>query len=104
MVMSTNNAGKVGAPTASQKRMKNVNSSSSGLNNQTNNTASGKNVRSMSLSKRLAMGAGSNNLQHAGNKTIDMSNMHNFQTVEVGGQPQIDLNNTAVVHFNTIMA
>lgn len=58
----------------------------------------------MSLSKRLAMAAGSNNPQSAGNKTIDMSNMHNFQTVEISGQPQIDLNNTAIVQFNTIMA
>ena len=68
------------------------------------NTASGKNVRSMSLSKRLAMAAGSTNPHAAGNKTIDLSNLHNFQTVEVGGPPQTDLNNTAMVQFNTIMA
>lgn len=104
MVMSTNNAaGKTGGgPTASQKGMKNVNSSSSGLHNNTN-TASGKNMRSMSLSKRLAMAAGSNNPRTAGNNTIDMGNLHNFQTVEVGGQP-LDLNDTQMMQFNTIMA
>jgi len=58
MVLTTNNAGKMAqGPTASQTGMKNLNSSSSGLHN---NTASGKNMRSMSLSKRLAMAGGNN--------------------------------------------
>ena len=66
MVLTTNNARKVGPSggaggasgnQASQKGMKNMNSSSSGLQ-ANNNTATGKNMRSMSLSKRLAMACG----------------------------------------------
>ena len=87
MVLTTNNAGKAGAaansgaPTASQKGMKNLVSSSSGLGN--GNTASGKNMRSMSLSKRLAIACGVP--QNGGNQTIDLSQLHaanNFQTME----------------------
>ena len=77
MVLTTNNAGKAvangnannGAPTASQKGMKNLVSSSSGLAN--GNTASGKNMRSMSLSKRLAIACGMP--PQGGNQTIDLS-------------------------------
>ena len=102
MVLTTNNAGKAaangGAPTASQKGMKNLVSSSSGLaNNGGANTASGKNMRSMSLSKRLAIACGGVP-NGAGNQTIDMSQMHgvnNFQTMDQPGG--IDLNNTAVI-------
>lgn len=101
MVLTTNNAGKAaangGAPTASQKGMKNLVSSSSGLANGGANTASGKNMRSMSLSKRLAIACGGVP-NGAGNQTIDMSQMHgvnNFQTMEQPGG--IDLNNTAVI-------
>ena len=88
MVLTTNNAGKAvangngsAAPTASQKGMKNLVSSSSGLGN--GNTASGKNMRSMSLSKRLAIACGVP--QNGANQTIDLSQMHpanNFQTME----------------------
>jgi len=59
MVLTTNNAGKssTAGPTASQKRIKNLNNNSqTGLGG--NHGASGKNMRSMSLSKRLAMAAG----------------------------------------------
>ena len=74
MVLSTNNAGKAGPSQhntqqnhqGSQKGMKNHNSSSGGLQN---NTASGKNMRSMSLSKRLAMAGAP---QQVGNNTIDL--------------------------------
>ena len=76
--------------------MKNLVSSSSGLANNGANTASGKNMRSMSLSKRLAIACGVPN--GGGNQTIDLSQMHginNFQTMEQPGG--IDLNNTAII-------
>ena len=87
----------------SQKSKKGQNSSSSAL---VNNTASGKNMRSTSLSKRLAMMPGMPATN--GNQTIDLSQLHmsNFQTME---QPGVfggtDLNNTAVLsnQFNTLM-
>ena len=99
MVLTTNNAGKTssnGAPTASQKRMKNLNNSSqTGLNNNSN-AASGKNMRSMSLSKRLAMAAGAP--MTGGNNTIDLSMLggnNTYQTLEHG--PLTDLNNKAML-------
>jgi len=92
MVMTTNNAGKAAiaggqgaaGPTASQKGMKNLVSSSSGLAGNANNSGSGKNMRSMSLSKRLAIACGVPQNGN-GNQTIDLSQLHaanNFQTME----------------------
>lgn len=107
MVLTTNNAGKTSSnagPTASHKRMKNMNNNSqTGLNS--NNAASGKNMRSMSLSKRLAMAAGAP--INGGNNTIDLSMLganNTYQTLEHG--PLTDLNNKAMLaqQFNTLVA
>lgn len=82
MVLSTNNAGKASAgPTASQTGLKNQNSSQRGL--ATTNTASGKHMRSMSLSKRLAMVGGIP--PAAVNQTIDLTMLgapNHFQTLD----------------------
>lgn len=79
--------------------MKNLISSSSGLGSNGNNTASGQNMRSMSLSKRLAIACGGGPQNGGGNQTIDLSHLHganNFQTMDpdLAGH---SLNNTAII-------
>ena len=104
IMMTTNNA----QPNSSNKGAGGVTGSLKGLNvnvvnnkgNPTPQTTSGKNVRSMSLNKRLAMGT---DVQNA-NATIDIGSLMypNNQLVA----PGMDLNNSAIVQqqFNTLMA
>ena len=106
IMMTTNNA----QPNSSNKgvgaasgSLKGLHANNSGTNNKVNpnsQTTSGKNVRSMSLNKRLAMGA---DIQNA-NATIDIGALM-YPTNQLGG-PINDLNNSAIVQqqFNTLMA
>ena len=80
-------------PTSSMKGI-----SAQKATNSNSNTASGKNMRSMSLSKRLQMA----NDIHQANATIDISNM--YPQNQLGG-PGSDLNNSAIIQqqYNTLM-
>ena len=104
IMMTTNNA----QPTNQIKggvsgSLKGLNTNGAAVTNTANPTShatSGKNVRSMSLNKRLAMGA---DIQNA-NATIDIGALMHPSN-KLGG-PMQDLNNSAIVQqqFNTLMA